>query len=306
MTHLVSTIWGSDESRLTELVDLHGPKTSRRGRTLSRYLSNREVSVPLVVLLLVVFFCFAGPYIFNLPGPNAGSLSQIYLPLGSHGHLFGTDADGNDLLSRLLYGGRISIEVGLGATSIGFAIGSTLGTLAGYLGGFVDSLVMRVLDILLGFPGLILALAIATYLGASVRNVIFALSFFSIPAYGRLCRANVMRLKGRDFIAAARAMGGGSWYVMRRHIPPNILPAMLTFAFMQIGIAILAEASLSYLGAGVKVPTPTWGNLISQGQSDLAQRPYLVLIPGAMLFITILSCNLLANGLRAVATGEGS
>lgn len=295
-----------DEELLAYLAQPRSLFKSRRSRQLVRYLRNREVAGPMAVLLVVTLLCFLGPSVLNLPGPNAEALQHRWLPLGTAGHLLGTDANGNDLLSRLLYGGRISIEVGLGATAIGFVVGSTIGMLAGYFGGIVDSVVMRVLDVLLAFPGLILALAIATYLGPSERDVIFALSFFSIPAYGRLCRANAQRLRERDFIAASRAMGGGSWHVMRRHMPPNVVPALITYAFMQMSVAMLAEAGLSYLGVGVRVPTPTWGNMISQGQNYLAQRPDLVLIPGAMLFITILSCNLLANGLRDVATSEES
>jgi peptide/nickel transport system permease protein len=244
----------------------------------------------------------------GLPGANAGEIgvNNSLRPLNSGGivNLLGTDISGNSLFSRLLYGGQVSIEVGLGATAIGFVIGSLLGTFAGYLGGVVDAIVMRILDIQLAFPGLILALAIASYLGPSELHVIYALSFFSIPTYGRLTRAQALRLRERDFIAASRSMGASVWYVMRRHMSPNIVPQMLTYAFLQIGQAIIAEAALSYLGAGIPFPQPSWGNMIRTGQDYLPVRPDFVLIPGAMLFLTILSCNLLANGLRSVASSE--
>jgi peptide/nickel transport system permease protein len=208
------------------------------------------------------------------------------------------------LLVIMLYGGRVSLEVGVGATVIGFFIGSLLGTVAGYLGGIVDTVVSRILDVQFAFPGLILALAIASYLGPSEMHVIWALSFNSIPGYARLTRASALRLRERDFVSASRAMGGSTWHVMRRHMSPNIIPGMLTFAFLQVGAAILAEAGLSFLGAGIPFPQPSWGNMIKIGQDYLRTRPDLVLIPGAMLFITILSCNLLANGVRNVASSE--
>jgi peptide/nickel transport system permease protein len=279
---------------------------ARRRRRAARYLREPEVKYAGGFFLLLILFCYFGPTILNLPGPNSGLLGAKYFEehLFSPGHIFGTDATGNDILSRLLHGGQVSIQVGLGATAIGFVIGSLLGTFAGYLGGWVDAVVMRFLDIQLAFPGLILALAIATYLGPSEVHVIFALSFFSVPGYARLTRANALRIRERDFIAASRAMGGSIWHIMRRHMSPNIIPSMLTFAFLQVGQAILAEAGLSFLGAGVPLPQPTWGNMIQEGQTYLAVRPDFVLIPGGMLFFTILSCNLLANGLRNVASSE--
>lgn len=278
----------------------------REQRNVKRYLRNLEVTIPASVFLLVVLACFFGPWIFGLPGANAGKLGIQYqlLPLNSPGHLLGTDINGNDLLSRLLHGGQVSIEVGLGATTIGFILGSVLGTFAGYIGGIVDAAVMRFLDIQLAFPGLILALAVAAYLGPSELHVIFALSFFSVPGYARLTRAQALRLRERDYIAASRAMGASTWHVMRRHMSPNIMPSMLTFAFLQIGQAIVAEAALSYLGAGIPFPTPSWGNMVKVGQDYLRPRPDFVLIPGGMLFITILVCNLIANGLRDVAESE--
>ncbi len=271
-----------------------------------RYLRTPAVYIPLASLLIIAFLCFVGPYLFDLPGPNAGSLHETLLPLGAPGHPLGTDADGNDILSRLLYGGRISLEVGFGATALGFAIGGTIGTMAGYLGKSIDMVFMRCLDVLLAFPGIVLALAIATYLGPNERNVILALSFFTIPAYARLTRATVLRLRNRDFIAASRSMGATSRHVMLQHLVPNLVPALLTFVFLQIGIVMLAEAGLSYLGVGIRLPTPSWGNMIAGGQIELTSRPDFVLIPAACLFLTVLSCNLLANGLREIAPSEES
>ena len=294
--------WRSRQFRRVE----DAMRSSRRWQGAWRYLRSPAVNIPAGALVLVAFMCFAGPLLFNLPGPNAGSLQQIMLPIGAKGHLLGTDADGNDIISRLLYGGRISLEVGLGAAAIGFVVGSTIGTVAGYLGGAVDSIVMRCLDVLLAFPGIVLALAIATYLGPNERDVIIALSCFTIPAYSRLARATVLRLRSRDFVAASRSMGASSRHVMLQHLAPNLVPALMTYVFLQVGIAMLTEAGLSYLGVGIRLPAPSWGNMIAGGQNSLGTRPDLVLIPAACLFITVLSCNLLANGLREIASSEVS
>lgn len=282
------------------------PTAGVRRARIARYLRQRDVQISGGVFLLVVLFVFLGPLVFGLPGPNAGipGAKTYQLPLNAPGHLLGTDADGNDILSRLLYGGRVSIEVGLGATVIGFFVGSLLGTLSGYLGGLVDAAVCRLLDIQFSFPALILALAIAEYLGPSELHVIYALAFNSVPGFARLTRSAALRLRERDFIAASRGMGASTWHVMRRHMSPNIVPGMLTFAFLQVGSAMLAEAGLSFLGAGIPLPQPSWGNMIKVGQDYLRTRPDYVIIPGAMLFITILSVNLLADGIRKVASSE--
>jgi peptide/nickel transport system permease protein len=278
------------------------PVAGRSSSSESRYatvLRNLELILPVAGVVLVVLACFLGPVIFPIPSPSGGGLSGSMLPPLSLGHVFGTDPLGNDILSRILYGGRVSIEVGLGSCALGFAIGGLLGILAGYKAGATDVVVMRILDIFLSFPSLVLAIMIATYLGASELHVIWAISFFSVPGFARLARAHTLRLREQVFIQAARLSGTTDRRIILRHLVPNVLPGLVTFSFIFVGIAIVLEAGLSFLGLGVPPPAPTWGNMISVGQAYLGSDPYLVLIPAASLFLTVTCLNLAGDALRA-------
>ncbi len=272
--------------------------------TVARYLRSPEVCLSGLAIIFIAALCFLGPYVLPIPGPNAGLASQALIPPFSPGHLLGTDINGNDVFSQLLYGGRVSFEIGIGAVGIGLTVGTFIGMIAGYMKGVVDVVIMRCLDILLSFPALILALTILTFLGQNERNVIIAISFFTIPATARLARAQTLRVRERDYVVAARAIGGGTRHILFRQLLPNVLPPLITVACLQVGTAMLTEAGLSYLGLGVKIPTPTWGNMIANGQSLLLSNPSLVIIPSIALFLTIVSFNLLGNGLRETLTSE--
>jgi peptide/nickel transport system permease protein len=274
--------------------------------TMSRYLRSPEVFFSALAVVFIAALCFLGPYVLPVPGPNAGLAAQSLIPPFSPGHLLGTDINGNDIFSRLLYGGRVSFEIGFGAVGIGLTVGTLIGMVAGYLKGFVDALIMRCLDILLSFPALILALTILTFLGQNERNVIIAISFFTIPGTARLARAQTLRVSARDYVVAARAIGGSTRHILFRQLLPNVLPPLITVGCLQVGTAMLTEAGLSYLGLGVKIPTPTWGNMIANGQSLLLGHPALVFIPAIALFLTVVSFNLLGNGLRETLTSEVS
>jgi peptide/nickel transport system permease protein len=260
---------------------------------------NFEIIIPATFLVVLIGACFLWPLVYPVPPPVGGSLNGVNLLPLSPGHIFGTDPLGNDILSRILYGGRVSLEVGVGSVALGMSIGSFLGMLAGIKGGFLDAVIMRTLDVFLAYPSLILAITIATYLGPSELHVIWAISFFSIPAFGRLSRAHTLRLGEQTFVDAAKLAGVKDRVILIRHIAPNIFPNLLTFAILGVGIAILVEAALSFLGLGVPPPGPSWGNMISTGQLYLTSNPYLVLIPSAFLFFTIVSLNLLSDALRA-------
>lgn len=271
------------------------------GRTspLARIGRAAEIWVPAVFLLALVLACFFWPLVGNVPSPvNANPLSAN-LPIGTPGHALGTDPLGNDVFSRLLYGGRVSIEVGLGSNLVGLVVGGAVGIAAAYRGGWPEAVVMRVLDVLIAFPSLVLALAIAQYLGPGELNVIWALSFFSVPAYARLARAQTLPLRGQDLVLAARVSGAKSGSILLRHIVPNVVPQLLTFASLGISVTIILEASLSYLGLGVRLPQPSWGDMISQGQQYLSLDPRLVLVPSALLLATVVAVNVLGDGVRA-------
>ena len=260
--------------------------------------------IPGAMLALVVAACFLGPLVFGLPKPTGGDVLNSYLPTGSPGHLLGTDGNGNDTLSRVLYGGRASLLIAVTVNLLGLLVGGTLGALSGQIGGAVDTLIMRVLDVLIAFPSLVLTLAVAQALGPSMRNTILALAFFSIPAFARVARAAVLRLRSLPFMAAADLCGTPRWRVLFRHLAPNIAPQVITFGMLGMGIVIIIEGALSFLGLGVPRPNPSWGNMIADGQQSLSATPGLVLWPSLALLITVLSFNLLGENLRVRWSGR--
>lgn len=258
-----------------------------------------EIWIPACLLGVILGSCLIGPLTGLLPKPNATDFAAAHLPIGSPGHLLGTDQLGRDLLSRALSGGRLSFLIGVAAVVIGLIAGGAAGVTAGFRGGAVDSVIMRILDVLLAFPSLVLALAVAAYLGPSVQNVIFAISFFSIPFYARIARATTLKLRQRDFVLSAQLAGVRPAKVALRHIVPNVLPDLLSYGVLLVGVAMILEASLSYLGLGVRPPEATWGTMIADAQNDLVDAPYMALVPGAFLFLTVILLNLLGDGIRA-------
>ena len=272
-----------------------GPAAEPRGRWRSRL----GLWIPVGLLALIFFLCFVWPLMGPVGSPTGGNILNSNLPIGSPGHILGTDQVGNDEWSRLLYGGRASLEIALAVNALGIVVGGLLGALAGYLGGWRDSVIMRVLDVFIAFPALVLAIAIAEGLGPSEVHTIWALTFFSVPAFARLARAETLRIRELNFIAAAGLSGTGHFRTLVRHVAPNIMPPLMTFALLGMGIIIVLEGALSFLGLGVPPPAPSWGNMISSGESVLSVQPRFVFIPSAALFITVVSFNLLGDALRS-------
>ena len=267
-------------------------------------LRNLEIALPAAALVLIGAGCFLGPLILPLPPPIGGSVLESYLDAGSPGHLLGTDPNGNDIFSRILHGGQSSLVVAIAVNVLGLVVGGTLGALSGYLAGAVDTVIMRVLDVLIAFPSLVLTLAVAQSLGASQTNTILALAFFSIPAFARISRAATLRLRELPFMAAAQLCGTPGWRVLLRHVAPNITPQLITFGMLGMGIVMVIEGALSFLGLGIPPPAPSWGNMIAQGQQSLSATPMLVVWPCAALFVTVLAFNLLGETLRARCSGR--
>jgi peptide/nickel transport system permease protein len=255
--------------------------------------------VPAFMVAAIFFLCFLWPLIGPVPKPTGGSILDSNLPSFSPGHLLGTDATGNDEWSRLLYGGRASLEIALAVNGLGLLFGGLLGAFAGYVGGWRDNVTMRVLDVLIAFPSLVLAVAIAERLGPSKTHAIWALLFFSVPAFARIARAATLRVREQNYIVAAGLSGTGHTRTLLRHIAPNILPQLLTFAFLGMGITIVLEGALSFLGLGIPPPAPSWGNMIAAGQGILSAQPKFTMLPSAALFITVIAFNLLGESLRA-------
>ena len=270
----------------------------------SRWRGKLGVWIPAGLVVLIVAACFLAPLLFDLPKPIGGDVLDSYLPTGSPGHPLGTDGNGNDTLSRVLYGGRASLLIAVTVNLLGLLVGGTLGALSGQIGGAVDTTIMRLLDVLIAFPSLVLTLAVAQALGPSMRNTILALAFFSIPAFARVARAAVLRLRSLPFMAAAELCGTPRWRVLFRHLAPNIAPQVVTFGMLGMGIVIIIEGALSFLGLGVPRPNPSWGNMIADGQQSLSATPGLVLWPSLALLITVLSFNLLGENLRVRWSGR--
>jgi peptide/nickel transport system permease protein len=270
-------------------------------RTVSSraWLRSLEIGAPLGLIVLMFTACFVLPLIAPIPKPIGGDVLESGLPAFSPGHLLGTDPNGNDILARILYGGRSSLIVALSVNLLGLIVGGGLGALSGHLGGVVDSIIMRVLDVFIAFPSLVLTLAVAQSLGPSQRNTIFALAFFAIPAFARISRSATLRMREQPFMAAAKLSGTSTWRIVVRHLAPNIGPQLMTFAMLGMGIVMVIEGALSFLGLGIPAPAPSWGNMISMGQLSLSATPMLVVWPSLALFLTVIGFNQLGEALRA-------
>jgi len=216
----------------------------------------------------------------------------------SSDHWLGTDDLGRDNLSRILYGARVSLIVGVAATAIGAAIGTVLGIVAGYFGGVKDSIIMRFIDILLAFPGLLLALAIVTVLGSSTRNVILAVAIFAVPSFARIVRGSTLSVKKLEYIDAIRAIGAKDIRIIFVHVLPNILSPIIVQATLNVGGAIVTAAALSFLGVGTPPPTPEWGAMVDRGRAFLIQAPHMIYFPGLMIFLLVVGINMFGDGLR--------
>jgi len=271
------------------------PRGARGARGVLRTL---EVTIPGAVLLLLLFFCFIWPVVYPVPKPTGGSILNAGLPMWSPGHILGTDNVGNDYISEMLYGGRVSFEIAAAVQLIGLLVGGLLGMIAGYSGGLAEAVLMRLFDVFIAFPSLVLVLAIVDSLGQSEPNVIWALSAFSIPAFARLTRAATLRLRDQPFVVAARLSSAKPWRVMAGHLAPNMLPQLLTFSLLGAGVTIILEGALDFLGYGIPDPAPSWGKEIAAGGTILSVRPGLVIVPSIFLFVTVVCLNLTGDGLR--------
>ncbi|WP_448810182.1 ABC transporter permease [Agromyces bauzanensis] len=276
------------------------PRSERWARVRRRLV----VWVPAGAVLLLLLVCFVGPFILPLPSPIGGSVLDSSLPPGTPGHPLGTDVNGNDVLSRLIYGGRASLMIAIATNVIGLVVGGGIGAVSGFLGGKADTAIMRGLDVLIAFPSLVLTIAIAQILGPSVPNTILALSAFSIPAVARIARSATLKIANMPFIQAAELSGSTTWRTLTRHVAPNITPQLLNFALLGMGIVIVTEGALSFLGMGIPAPAPSWGNMIYEGQQSLSATPLLVLWPSLALLVTVLSFNMLGENVRDEMSGR--
>lgn len=251
-------------------------------------------AIVLVAVLAALFGPMLAPY-----DPAAQELAlRLEGPTGRH--WFGLDELGRDIFARVLAGARISLLVGLVVVGVSGTVGIILGSIAGYFGGRVDDVISRVIDVLLAFPGLLLAIAMVAVLGPSLTNVVLALSLIGWVGYARLVRGQVLRAREFDFVQAARALGAATPRILAHHVIPTTLPAVSVQATLGMGGAILAEAALSFLGLGVQPPTPSWGTMLNYGRGHLLDAPHLTIFPGVAIAILVLGFNFLGDGLRDV------
>jgi len=263
---------------------------------LRRVWHVRLAPLSLIIVLVAVFMAiFAG--VIAPDSPTKAVLSDVLLS-PSRAHPMGTDDLGRDVLSRIIFGTRASLSAGVVATGIGLVIGATLGLFSGFFLGPIDTVIMRVMDALLAFPGLILALAITAALGPSLINAMIAIGVVSIPRFARLARGQVLTLNDADYVTAARAVGARNMRVLFRHIGPNMLTPIIIQVSLSVAFAILTEASLSFLGLGVQPPTPSWGFMLNQGRDYISQAPWLAIFPGITIFLVVMAFNLLGDAVR--------
>ncbi|SMB83274.1 ABC transporter permease [Deinococcus hopiensis] len=257
---------------------------------------SRAVWIGGTLLATLVLVALAAPLLAP-DAPNAQNWQNRLLPPGP-GHPFGTDEFGRSVLTRVLYGGRVSLLSGFLPVLLASSVGTLIGLIAGGAGRLADTLLMRLVDVLLAFPGVLLALAIVGLFGPSFSNAVLAIGVVGIPVYARLVRAEVLRLREGEFVEAARALGTSTWRVLWRHLLPNVAPVLIVQSTLGVGGAILATASLSFLGLGVQPPTSDWGEMLASGRSQLPQAWWLEVFPGLMITLTVLAVNLLGDGLR--------
>jgi peptide/nickel transport system permease protein len=272
---------------------VHTPTTD----VLRRLRRDHAALVGASFLLLVIVLSLLAP-VLAIKDPDATNLTQRLLPPGSPGYLLGSDELGRDLFSRLMWGGRVSLTVGFSAVLVAMAAGVVVGLVAGYFGGWIDPLIMRLIDILMAFPSLLLAIAVVASLGPGLGNAMLAVSIVGIPYYARIVRGSVLTLRNQEFVQAARVVGASHGRIILRHILANSLAPLVVAATLDVGWMIMAAAGLSFLGLGAQPPTAEWGVMLSSGRQYIRNALHLSVAPGLMIFLVVLALNFLGDGLR--------
>lgn len=270
----------------------------KKGTKIIRKLfSNRLAAIGLIVTVIMSVIAAFAPLIATHP-PNEMDLANTLAGPGTDGHLLGTDNYGRDLFSRIVYGARISLIVGVSAVVFGAFFGTWLGLISGYFGGRLDSLIMRTMDGLFAFPFILLAITLMTVLGQGLINVIIAIGIANIPGFARIVRGQVLSVKEEEFIEVTRSLGAKNGRILFQHVLPNCLAPLIVYGTMSIAGAIISEAALSFLGLGVQPPTASWGSILKDGKDFLVMNPHMATFSGMAILITVLGINLFGDGLR--------
>lgn len=287
-----------NEASLQAAQDLSALAPRRRFRRSRLALRKPMMMAGAVIVLIFIVTAIIGPYI------TPKNPDQIYytavMQAPNHTFLFGTDETGRDIFSRVIAGARISLTVGLVAVSIALVGGTLLGLVAGYFGGWADTIIMRIIDIMLAFPDIILALVIIAILGPSLINVMIAVGIGAIPVYTRTVRASALSAREKEYVEAARALGVPARRIMMRHILPNVAAPIIVLATLGVGLTILTAAGLSFIGLGAQPPTPEWGDMLNDARTYLRQAPWMGTFPGLAIMLTVVGLNLLGDGLRDI------
>lgn len=259
----------------------------------------RQFCIFLVLALLIVLAAIFAPVVSGGVDPLKGNLTDA-LTAPCKEHIFGTDKMGRDIYARVIYGARASLTATFGVVALIFLVGSTLGVISGYFGGWLDAVIMRIADMMLAFPGLVLALAVAGIMGASIKNAIIAIVLVNWTKYARLARSLVLKIRNRDYVSAAIVTGSKTPYMLLRYMLPNALPTLVITAATDIGSMMLELAALSFLGFGAKPPTPEWGYMLNEGRACMQAAPWLMIFPGLAIFVVVVVFNMLGDSLRDI------
>ena len=273
----------------TATVDIVGRR--KRGRGIIFWLALGWLGIVTVLAVTATFLPLKDPIktnvLYKLSGP------------GENGFLLGSDGLGRDIMARLVHGSRVSLIVAFSAVAIGMVVGGTLGLTVGYFRGWLERAVMTLMDIILAFPGLVILLALLAYVGQSLTVIVMVIGLLSVPAYTRVSRANTLAVAQREFVLAARAMGAKNKRIIFRELLPNVVLPVAAFGLLAVGVIIVLEGTLSFLGLSVPQPTPTWGSMIAEGRRHLGEAPHVALIPSVVMFLTVLSLNFVGDSLRS-------
>ena len=273
-------------------------KRSQFEEVWRRLKKNKMAMIGLALVVFLILLAVFADFLFDYDSVVIKQNTAIRLQGPSAEHWFGTDEFGRDILARLVHGGRISLVVGVIAVAIALTIGGTLGAISGFFGGTVDMVISRLMDVLLAVPSLLLSITIVSALGPSILNLMIAIAVSSVPGYARIVRSSVMTVRDNEFVEAAKAIGANDAQIIASHILPNCLAPIIVQVSLKVASAILSTSGLSFLGLGVKAPTPEWGSMLSGGRAYLRNAPHLTVFPGLCIMLTILSLNLLGDGLR--------
>lgn len=274
---------------------------------LRRFARHRSAQVGMAILGFLVFVAIFAPLlaphdpikpIRTVKRRSPPCIHLLGCPADQPQHFFGIDGNQRDLLSRVIFGSRLSLEIGVATVTFAIIIGTVLGAVGGYAGGWIDNIIMRFMDVLLAFPSLLLSIAIVAVLGPGLINALLAIAFVSIPVYARIIRASVLQVKEQDFVSASRALGSSPIGILISHVLPNAVTPLIVQATLGIASAILDAAALSFLGLGAAPPTPEWGLMLGEERNSVFNAPHLVFIPGIAIMLTVLGFNLIGDGLR--------